>query len=106
MIMKVVDTLYTYGFEEKEAKLLAKKLKYNDKKLKLYIVCLPIFNHGIMEIYDYRQFAQPFYKKIKKDITVLGIASDKVGAEEIVLSITQDLYDACQDFDVKKFFGI
>lgn len=104
--MKVVNTLYTYGIEEKEAKSLAKKLKYNDKKLKLYVVCLPIFDHGIMEIYDYRQFTQPFYKKLRKDITVLGIAGDKAGAEEIVLRITQDLYDADNGFDMKKFFEI
>lgn len=104
--MKVVNTVYTYGILEEDVRHIAKKLKYNNKKLKLYVVCLPISGDGLMEIYDYKQFQQPFYKKLKNDITVLGIADDRYGAEEIVLSITQDLYDADCNFDVKKFFGI
>lgn len=104
--MKVVDTVYTYGILEEDVRHIAKKLKYNVKKLKLYIVCLPVFGDGLLEIYDYRQFQQPFYKNLKKDIVVLGFALDKAGAQEIVLSITQDLYDAECDFDVRSFFGI
>lgn len=104
--MKVVNTVYTYGYTEDEAKHLAKRLKYNVKKLKLTLVCLPVFGDGLMEIYDYKQFQQAFYKGIKKDIVVLGFAPDKAMAQEIVLSITQDLYDADCDFDVRKFFGI
>ena len=104
--MKVVDTVYTYGYTEDEAKYLAKRLKYNVKKLKLTLVCLPVFGDGLMEIYDYKQFQQAFYKSLKKDIVVLGFAPDKVMAQEIVLSITQDLYDANCDFNVRKFFGI
>ncbi len=104
--MKVVDTVYTYGYSEDEVRHLAKRLKYNVKKLKLYIVCLPILGDGLMEIYDYKQFQQSFYKQIKKDIVVLGFARDKAGAQEIVLSLTQDLYDSDCNFDIKKFFGI
>ncbi len=104
--MKVVDTFYTYGYTEDEAKHLAKRLKYNVKNLKLALVCLPIFGDGLMEIYDYKQFQQSFYKKIKKDVVVLGIAPDRGSAQEIVLSITQDLYDADCGFDIKYFFGL
>lgn len=104
--MKVVNTVYTYGYSEDEVRHLAKRLKYNVKKLKLTLVCLPLFGDGLMEIYNYKQFQQKFYKDIKKDIVVLGFAPDKGGAQEIVLSITQDLYDADCNFDVKKFFGI
>lgn len=104
--MKVVNTVYTYGYTEDEAKHLAKRLKYNVKKLKLYIVCLPVLGDGLMEIYDYKQFQQAFYKKLKKDIVVLGFAPDKAMAQEIVLSITQDLYDADCGFDVRSFFGV
>ncbi len=104
--MRVVDTFYTYGYTKEEAKRLAKRLKYNVKKLRLSLVCLPVFGDGLMEIYDYKQFQQKYYKNIKNNVVVLGIAPDKSGAQEIVLSITQDLYDADCDFDIKKFFGV
>ena len=104
--MKVVDTVYTYGYSDDEARHLAKKLKYNVKKLKLYVVCLPVIGDGLMEIYEYKHFQQSFYKGIRNDIVVIGFAPDKAGAEEIILSITQDLYDANCGFDIKKFFGV
>lgn len=104
--MKVVDTVYTYGYSEEEARHLAKRLRYNVKKLKLCLVCLPVFGDGLMEIYNYKQFQHKFYKKIKRDIVVLGFAPDMASAREIVLALTQDLYDADCDFDIKKFFGI
>ena len=67
---------------------------------------MDISQFGALLNNDYKQFQQAFYKGIKKDIVVLGFAPDKAMAQEIVLSITQDLYDADCDFDVRKFFGI
>lgn len=62
--MKVVDTVYTYGYSDDEARHLAKKLKYNVKKLKLYVVCLPVIGDGLMEIYEYSIFNNLFIKEL------------------------------------------
>ena len=104
--MQIIDKLYTYGMSDKKLDKIIAKVKKGKVIPNLCLITLPLFEDGILEIYDYNQFQQAFYIGIKKDIVVLGFAPDKAMAQEIVLSITQDLYDADCDFDVRKFFGI
>ncbi len=111
--MKIVDSLYTYGIQDDKLKTVARKIKYNKKVnldnldlFKLYVVVLPVFNDGFLEIYDYKQFMQPFYKDIRKNVTVVGIAGDKYGATELLTQMVQDMLDSGNGLNVKEYFGI
>ena len=104
--MKVIDALYTYGYRDRKLDKVIKKMKHGDSMYGLHVIVLPLCQDGMLEIYVYNQLLQPYYRSLGDDVCVLGVASDKAGAEELVLNIIQDMYDAGYEFDVKGFFGI
>lgn len=118
--MKVSDSVYTYDLSNRKKKKILHKIKYSKKIRKLFVVVLPIngpcSSDGLLEIYEYKQLLQPFYKKMSDDIFVVGLSKEKGGALEIVQNIIQDMYDSATNveeydldvprdiFDVKHFF--
>ena len=104
--MRFVDSLYTYGYKDKKVDKVIKKIKKGSIIHGLHLIVLPIVNDGILEIYVYNQLLQPFYKYLWDDIYVVGIASNKDGARELIQKIIQDMYDFNDDLNVKNFFGI
>lgn len=104
--MKVIDALYTYGLSDKQLDKVIKKIRHGDRVRNLHVIVLPLLNDGILEIYVYDQLLQPFYKSIGDDVCIVGASSDREGAQELILNIVQDMYDAGYDFDVKGFLGI
>ena len=104
--MKVIDSLYTYGLSERKINTALKRMQKGKIVKDLHVVTLPLFDDGILEIYKYDQLLQPFYKSIGDDICIIGLAADKSMAEELVLEIVQNIYDAGFLTDVKGFLGI
>lgn len=104
--MRVIDALYTYGYRDKKLDKIVKKIKRGASVSGLYVIVFPLLKDGILEIYVYNQLLQPYYRSLGDAVCVLGVASDKSGAEELVLNMVQDVYDAGYEFDVKGFLGI
>ncbi len=107
--MQIIDALYTYGLSEKKLHKIQKKVRHGVKVPNLYLVVLPLFQDGILEIYPYYQLLQPFYKTMWDDITVVGMASGKGSATEIIQCIAQEMCDKGIDVNavgIKKFLGI
>lgn len=104
--MRFVDSLYTYGYKDKKIDKVIKKINKGSAIPGLHLIVLPLVNDGILEIYVYNQLLQPFYKSIWDNICVVGIASNKGGAQELVQNIIQDMYDYNADLDVNNFFEI
>lgn len=92
--MTISDSLYTYGINEKKINRIIKKILAHKRINNLYIVTLPVTGDGIMEIYVYNQLLQPFYESVIDDVYVLGMTKNKSDAEELVLHMIQDMYDA------------
>lgn len=104
--MRLVDAPYTYGYKEKKLIKITHKIKNNKKHKGTQLIVYPLMGDGLMEIYSFEQLLGKLYKPFLDDIVVLGIASDKNGAMELVVNIVQDIYDSDIDFDVKSFFGM
>lgn len=104
--MKVNNALYTYGIKPNKIKTAIKRMRHEEKMKKLHVVVLPVFDDGLLEIYEYNSLLHPFYKSLEKEIHVVGIAMSKDGASNLVLDMIQDMYDTDCDFDVKKFFDM
>jgi len=104
--MQLLDGVYTYGISEKKLDKTLKKMKNGKIIPGLWLVTLPLFKDGILEIYDYNQLLQPFYKTMDDSIFIIGISKDRAGANEIVTEIVQGMYDANVDFDVRKYLGM
>ncbi|MBQ7708239.1 MAG: hypothetical protein IJT72_10750 [Lachnospiraceae bacterium] len=104
--MKVVETPYVQGFKDKKKDKIIKKLRHKRKVDGIYVVTLPLITDGLLDIYEYKRLFHKFYKKMSDDIYVVGIAKSKDDANEVVRDIVQDIYDADEGFDVRRFFGI
>lgn len=104
--MQIIEKLYTYGISDKKLDKIISKVKKGKIIPNLCLITLPLFQDGILEIYDYNQLLQPYYKSIHNDITVIGITKNKGDANEVILALVQEMYDAGMDFDVKKYLGI
>lgn len=106
VILRVLDALYTYGIPEKKQKRIISRINKNKKNKSIYVVCLPISDDGILEIYPYKTLLQPYYQRSDKDISIVGISFNKDGAMKIVQEIVQDIYDATEgaSLDARSFF--
>lgn len=104
--MRVLDALYTYGIPEKKQNRIISRINKCKKNKNIYVVCLPLADDGILEIYPYKTLLQPYYQQEGKDISIVGISFNKDGAMRIVQEIVQDIYDATkgQSFDARSFF--
>lgn len=103
--MRIIDDLYTCGIKDKKLKKIISKLKKQNKISKLYVLTTPVMGDGILEIYIYNQLLQSFYKD-NFDVCVVGLASNKANAMELVTNIVQETYNAGYELDIKSFLGI
>ena len=92
--MNVIEKLYINGFKkDNKVKKIISKINKCKTINSLYVITLPLFEDGILEIYSYNQLLQPYYKAIGDKIYILGIAPDKSLAEEIITMMVQELLD-------------
>lgn len=104
--MQIGNGIYTYGISDKKLDKISKKIKKGKIIPGLHLVTLPLFNDGILEIYDYNQLLQPFYKTMDDKIVIVGISKDRAGANDIVMELVQRMCDAGNGFNVREFLGI
>ena len=107
--MKFIDMLYTYETKEKKIKNMMKKVQNRKVVPSLSLITMPVFGDGLLEIYDYNQLLQPFYKKYYDDIVVVGIAKDRGSAMNLVEEIMQDYCDSDyydENFNLVNFLGV
>lgn len=104
--MQFIKKLYTYEMSDKKLDRIISKIKKGKKISKLCLITLPVFEDGILEVYDYNQLLQPYYKSIDERIIVVGISKNKGDAYQVVLNIVQGMYDSKIDFNVREYLGI
>ncbi len=92
--MNISDALYTYGIRDRKLDKILKRISKGKRVHNLYVIVLPLGRDGLLEIYVYNQLLQPFYRPVVDQIHVLGVALSKEDAEELVLQMVQDMYDA------------
>lgn len=104
--MRVLDALYTYGIPEKKQNRIISRIHRGKKNKGIFVVCLPLTEDGILEIYPYKTLLQPYYQKLDREISIVGISFNKDGAMRIVQEIVQDIYNATdgESFDTRSFF--
>ena len=56
----------------------------------LYVVTRPLFNDGILEIYQYNELLHEVYRKLYKDLRPLAISETKDGAIQLCAKLIED----------------
>ena len=99
--MKWYKDLYVSDSISHKKRKILHKLKRNKLQLNVYAIVLPLGDSGILEVYPAFVFLQKIYKK--QNIFILGLASDREEAYELVEKIVMDCYKYTGHFDIKKY---
>lgn len=102
--MTIDEHLYTGHMPEKTVTRLVKRIKKQKPCSGVYVVTLPLFEDGLLEVYDTNEFLQPYYKKREADIYIVGISLTKKGAFFLVRDIIDDVYRLTGSFDCNAYF--
>lgn len=70
----------------------------------IFIVTLPIYKHGLFEIYKYDEMLQHYYRTVDDKIFIMGIASSKAKAKELVTDMINDMITLHFPLDSKAYF--
>ena len=91
--MTIVKRLYTGVMPDKTASRLIKRIKKRKPCADVYVITLPLFEDGLLEVYEANEFLQPYYKKRTDDIVIVGMSM-----------IIRDVYGTTGKFDCKDYF--
>ncbi len=105
MKLCVSKNVYTQDFSEKDFKKALRRIAIKRPVKGLFVVTEPLFDAGIMEIYDYNELLQPYYRKQRRSINIYGIAKSRDKAKEVVNDIIGDAYRELGSPDIKALFG-
>ena len=105
MKFKISEKLYTDSDSDKLFRRNLIKIKLKRPVCNLYVVTMPLYEAGIMEIYDYNELLQPYYRKLKRTIDILGVSKTRNGAKQITCDILEDVYSEYGEADVKSYFN-
>ena len=106
MKFKLADNLYTKYSSKKKFKKFLIKIKLKRPVNNLFVITAPLYNAGIMELYNYNELLQPFYRKQKRVINILGNSASKDEAKEVVADILDDTFREQGNADIKTYFGL
>jgi hypothetical protein len=102
--MTIVKRLYTGVMPDKTASQLIKRIKKRKPCADVYVITLPLFEDGLLEVYEANEFLQPYYKKRTDDIVIVGMSMTKAGAFFLIRDIIRDVYGTTGKFDCKDYF--
>lgn len=71
--------------------------------MKMYCLVLPSNSDNILDIYPYAELLQPYYKKRSANMVVVGVASNKDEAFQMVQDIITCMYFVTKQFNIEKY---
>lgn len=71
----------------------------------IYVVTLPLFHDGILEVYEISELKQKVYDDVRDAIHIVGAAPGKRQAIRLVRDIIDDIYKKTGTVDVEAFFS-
>ena len=98
--------MYVRGIPDRKIIPTMRKMKRQKSVFALYCITLPVFQDGILEIYEYEELLQPLYEELEHPVIVIGITKTYQEAEELVRLIVDEVYQNTGTFDVETYLGL
>ena len=92
------EKMYHNGYSEKKIAKIRKKIQ------KLFLVTLPIGPEGILEVYWYPELLQNVYQRSSEQLVVVGLASSREDAFELVEQIVRDVGWKTGNIPIRDYF--
>ncbi len=104
--MKLYNRMYVRGIPDRRILPIMRKMNRNRNVSRLYCITLPVFQDGILEIYEYDELCQPLHEELEHPVIVIGITGTRKEAEELVRLIVDEVYQNTGTFDVEAYLGL
>ena len=109
----IVKNVYTEAVSDRTFEKELKKVAMKRPVMGIFLITSPLGSTGIMEIYDYNELLQPYYRKQRRTLNIYGVAGSKAAAYEVVRDIMEDIISdigkrdtIISKKDVELFFGL
>lgn len=83
----------------------AKRYAARKTPVGVYVITLPVFGDGILEIYDINELTQRTYAMLGDSIHIVGAAETRLNAMLVVRDIVEDIYNKTGGVSVAEFFA-
>ncbi|MCR5626441.1 MAG: hypothetical protein K6F99_03890 [Lachnospiraceae bacterium] len=103
MGMKFFPELYMGEGLEGKGKKLKKRLMHGLLTPGVYLLTLPRYGFGILEIYRAKELKKDFYQKYPP--LIIGMASDETEAWELSGKIVMEAYEKTGSFNVRDYLA-
>ena len=107
--MVIDDKFYIGGARDRQVIRMVRGIRRFHKVRYIpgvFVVTLPLFGDGILEIYELNEFRQKIYEEMIDSIHIVGAASSRAQAVRLVRDIIDDIYKKTGGVDVKGFFNV
>jgi hypothetical protein len=84
---------------------LIRRIKRYGKCPGINVITLPLFDDGILEIYNFDELKQKYYRDRSNDIHIVGIAVSRAQAVRMVRDIVDEVYNNTGGFDCISYFS-
>ena len=91
--MVLADNIYTDIENKKRFNKKLDLIVKGKSSIPFFVVTLPVSTYGILEIYEYNELRQNYYKELGREITVVGVSDSREGAKQLVADILEDHMD-------------
>ena len=96
--MKLFSRMYVRGIPDRKVIPTMRKMKRNQSLSSIFCITLPVFQDGVLEIYEYEELEHP--------AIVIGITDSREDAEELVRLIVDEVYQNTGGFAVGAYLGL
>ncbi|MDO5156716.1 MAG: hypothetical protein Q4D51_12200 [Eubacteriales bacterium] len=105
MEIRFHEKLYKDGMSNRKIRTIQRIVKKGKVPFPVFLITLPIGKQGILEVYWYPELMQTAYKKMETELVVVGIATQRAQAFELISLMISDAVADNNDISVKEFFG-
>lgn len=107
--MVIEDKFYVGGARDRQIIKMVRSIRRFHRIKKyvpgVFVVTLPLFGDGILEIYDLSELGQKIYDNMTDSIHIVGAAPSRHQAVLLVRDIIDDIYKKTGGVDVTAFFA-
>ncbi|MBP3326459.1 MAG: hypothetical protein J6L77_08600 [Coprococcus sp.] len=103
--MIIDKRLYVGCMPDRSVIRIIRKIKKFKLCTNVYVVTLPLFHDGMLEIYNMNEFQQKLYRDMEDSIHIVGIAPTRRMAVYLVRDIVDDVYKKTGGFDMESYFS-
>lgn len=101
--MTVIENVYTDICSDRRLIKKIKRMKKRKPSMHTFVITYPLSQYGLLEIYDYNELLQDYYRKMDDKIVVIGISESKGGAYNLVTGILEEVMGATNGFDIRGY---